>query len=96
MEFRAHQRRTAQAFSHVCSSLWRNRIVAGAGLARIIAGENASRSRRKTPCPQETSEAEIKTLLSKAKGWSLVNGKLHREFACKDFVTAFGNMTCSR
>ena len=42
---------------------------------------------------KKLSEAEIKTLLSKAKGWSLVNGKLHREFACKDFVTAFGNMT---
>jgi len=43
---------------------------------------------------RKLSEAEIKTLLSKAKGWSLVNGKLHREVACKDFVTAFGNMTC--
>ena len=42
---------------------------------------------------KKLSEAEINTLLSKAKGWSLVNGKLHREFACKDFVTAFGNMT---
>jgi len=42
---------------------------------------------------KKLSEAEIKTLLSKATGWSLVNGKLHREFACKDFVTAFGNMT---
>jgi 4a-hydroxytetrahydrobiopterin dehydratase len=39
------------------------------------------------------SEAEIAALLPKVKGWSVVNGKLHREFACKDFVTAFGNMT---
>jgi len=38
------------------------------------------------------SEAEITALLPKVKGWSVVNGKLHREFACKDFVTAFGNM----
>lgn len=39
------------------------------------------------------SEAEIASLLPKVKGWSIVNGKLHREFTCKDFVTAFGNMT---
>jgi len=24
-------------------------------------------------------------LLPKAKGWSVANGKLHKEFACKDF-----------
>jgi len=27
------------------------------------------------------------------KGWSLVNGKLHRAFECKDFAAAFGKMT---
>lgn len=42
---------------------------------------------------KKLSEAEINVLLSKAKGWSVVNGKLHREITCKDFVTAFGNMT---
>jgi 4a-hydroxytetrahydrobiopterin dehydratase len=42
---------------------------------------------------KKLSEAEITALLSKAKGWSVVNGKLHRAFECKDFVTAFGNMT---
>jgi len=42
---------------------------------------------------KKVSEAEIATMLSNAKGWSVVNGKLHREYACKDFVTAFGNMT---
>jgi 4a-hydroxytetrahydrobiopterin dehydratase len=36
---------------------------------------------------------EIQALMVKAKGWSVVNGKLHRAFECKDFVTAFGNMT---
>ena len=41
---------------------------------------------------KKLSEAEIAALLPKAKGWSVVNGKLHREFACKDFVTAFGSM----
>ena len=42
---------------------------------------------------KKVSEAEIRTMLSNASGWSVVNGKLHREYACKDFVTAFGNMT---
>lgn len=39
------------------------------------------------------SDTEIQQNLSDAKGWTLANGKLHREFTCKDFVTAFGNMT---
>ena len=39
------------------------------------------------------NSAEIQALLGKVKGWSVVNGKLHRAFECKDFVTAFGNMT---
>jgi 4a-hydroxytetrahydrobiopterin dehydratase len=42
---------------------------------------------------KKLTDAEISALLPKAKGWSVVNGKLHREFASKDFVTAFGNMT---
>ena len=42
---------------------------------------------------KKLSEAEIADLLPKARGWSVVKGKLHREFACKDFVTVFGNMT---
>lgn len=43
--------------------------------------------------PKKLSEAEVKEHLAHAKGWSLVNGKLHRAFECKDFVTAFGKMT---
>jgi 4a-hydroxytetrahydrobiopterin dehydratase len=42
---------------------------------------------------KKLSDAEVQERLRKAKGWSLVNGKLHREFQCKDFVAAFGNMT---
>jgi len=42
---------------------------------------------------KKLSDAEIQQELAKAKGWSLVNGKLHRAFECKDFVTAFGKMT---
>ena len=39
------------------------------------------------------TDAEISALLPKAKGWSIAGGKLHKEFTCKDFVAAFGNMT---
>ena len=42
---------------------------------------------------KKLSEAELATLLRKVQGWSVVSGKLHREFACQDFGTAFGNMT---
>ena len=42
---------------------------------------------------KKLSEAEVQANLANAKGWSLVNGKLHRAFQCKDFVAAFGNMT---
>jgi 4a-hydroxytetrahydrobiopterin dehydratase len=42
---------------------------------------------------QKLSEAEIQQQLQGAKGWSLVNGKLHKGFECKDFVDAFGKMT---
>ena len=42
---------------------------------------------------QKLSEAEVQQKLSQIAGWSLANGKLHREFACKDFAAAFGNMT---
>jgi 4a-hydroxytetrahydrobiopterin dehydratase len=42
---------------------------------------------------QKLSDAEIQQHLQNAKGWSLVNGKLHRAFECKDFAAAFGKMT---
>jgi len=42
---------------------------------------------------QKLNEAEIQQQLQNAKGWSVVNGKLHREFECKDFAVAFGKMT---
>ncbi len=42
---------------------------------------------------QKLSEAEIRERVAKLPGWSVVNGKLHRAFECKDFVSAFGNMT---
>jgi 4a-hydroxytetrahydrobiopterin dehydratase len=45
------------------------------------------------PAAKKLTDAEVNEHLSRAKGWSLVSGKLHREFQCKDFVAAFGNMT---
>jgi 4a-hydroxytetrahydrobiopterin dehydratase len=42
---------------------------------------------------KKLTDAEVQAQLGNIKGWSLVNGKLHREFQCKDFVSAFGNMT---
>jgi len=42
---------------------------------------------------KKMTDAEVNEQLARAGGWSLLNGKLHREFACKDFVAAFGNMT---
>jgi 4a-hydroxytetrahydrobiopterin dehydratase len=42
---------------------------------------------------KKLSDAEVQQELAKAEGWSLVNGKLHRAFECKDFAAAFGKMT---
>ena len=42
---------------------------------------------------EKLSDADIQKNLHTVKGWSLVNGKLHKTFECKDFVTAFGKMT---
>src|SRR5580704_10456783 len=42
---------------------------------------------------KKLTDAEINALLSKLRGCKIVNGKLHQEYVCKDFVTAFGNMT---
>jgi 4a-hydroxytetrahydrobiopterin dehydratase len=42
---------------------------------------------------KKLSDAEVQEELNHIKGWSLTGGKLHREFACKDFSAAFGKMT---
>ncbi len=41
---------------------------------------------------QKLTEQEIAAELKKLSGWSIANGKLHREFTCRDFVHAFGCM----
>jgi 4a-hydroxytetrahydrobiopterin dehydratase len=45
------------------------------------------------PAAKKLTDAEVNAQLGHIKGWSLQGGKLHREFQCKDFVAAFGNMT---
>ncbi|HLZ91002.1 MAG TPA: 4a-hydroxytetrahydrobiopterin dehydratase [Candidatus Acidoferrum sp.] len=42
---------------------------------------------------RKLSDSEVKERLAQVKGWNLQEGKLHREFQCKDFSAAFGNMT---
>jgi len=39
------------------------------------------------------SDEQIKTELSGLAGWSVVNGKLHKDYVFDDFVEAFGFMT---
>lgn len=41
---------------------------------------------------EKTSEGEIEAFLSEHPSWSVVEGKLHREFLFDDFVQAFGFM----
>ena len=41
---------------------------------------------------QKLSDTEIQTRLANLPGWSLTNGKLHREYRFGDFVAAFGFM----
>jgi 4a-hydroxytetrahydrobiopterin dehydratase len=36
------------------------------------------------------SDEQIKTELVGLSGWSIINGKLHREFVFDDFIEAFG------
>ncbi|MGL5032908.1 MAG: 4a-hydroxytetrahydrobiopterin dehydratase [Microcystaceae cyanobacterium] len=42
---------------------------------------------------QALSANEIHTALSSLEDWTLVSGKLHRQFQFKSFVEAFGFMT---
>ncbi len=41
---------------------------------------------------QKLSSADIQAKLSSIPGWTVANGKLHREYAFQDFVHAFGFM----
>ena len=39
------------------------------------------------------SESEIRSALRELHGWTVLNGKLHREYKFADFIHAFGFMT---
>ena len=39
------------------------------------------------------TDEEIKKELANLPGWSVVNGKLHKDFVFKNFIEAFGFMT---
>ena len=43
--------------------------------------------------PSKLSEEEVKKQLAVLEGWSIANGKLHKEFVFEDFVDAFGFMS---
>jgi 4a-hydroxytetrahydrobiopterin dehydratase len=45
------------------------------------------------PAEKKLSDREITERMGLIPGWTVVSGKLHRAFECKDFVSAFGNMT---
>jgi 4a-hydroxytetrahydrobiopterin dehydratase len=45
------------------------------------------------PERKRLSEQEISKALTSLKGWTYVNGKLHKEFKFGDFVQAFGFMS---
>ena len=64
-----------------------------AGSRRIMAPTIRNLLEEMAMAAKKLSEAEVSAQLPKLKGWSVVNGKLHREISCKDFVTAFGSMT---
>ncbi|HZT37684.1 MAG TPA: 4a-hydroxytetrahydrobiopterin dehydratase [Bryobacteraceae bacterium] len=44
---------------------------------------------------QKLSDSEIRDRLSGMQGWSVQNGKLHREYKFADFIHAFGFMSAA-
>ena len=44
---------------------------------------------------QQLSQAELERALAELPGWSVQNGKLHREYRFPDFPHAFGFMAAS-
>ena len=44
---------------------------------------------------QKLSDTDVQDRLSSISGWTVADGKLHREYHFKDFVHAFGFMTAA-
>jgi len=95
MEFaRAFNEEPPQSFERLRANGRKGGFLAAAQLAPHNGGREFQPILEACNMPaKKLSDTEIAVLLPKAKGWSVANGKLHREFTCKDFVTAFGNMT---
>ncbi|MBK7949481.1 MAG: 4a-hydroxytetrahydrobiopterin dehydratase [Deltaproteobacteria bacterium] len=47
------------------------------------------------PRPKALAASELEARLAALPGWSLVDGKLHRDFRFPDFVEAFAFMTAA-
>jgi len=47
------------------------------------------------PAPKKLDESELRSAVTSLPGWTLVQGKLHREYKFADFVHAFGFMATS-
>jgi 4a-hydroxytetrahydrobiopterin dehydratase len=45
------------------------------------------------PKPDSLTDGQIQYALQELPGWTVVNGKLHREFKFRGFAEAFGFMT---
>lgn len=45
------------------------------------------------PERKKLSDQEIASAITGLKGWSVVNGKLHKEYQFKNFIQAFGFMS---
>ena len=43
--------------------------------------------------PEKLTDGQIQEELKNLPGWTVQNGKLHKEFVFKDFTQAFGFMT---
>jgi 4a-hydroxytetrahydrobiopterin dehydratase len=59
----------------------------------VLPLRETAQGEKNMPPAKKLTDAEIQEHLARTPGWTLANGKLHRSFECKDFVTAFGNMT---
>ncbi len=44
------------------------------------------------PTPAKLNDSEIESALAELPGWTLAEGKLHREYRFADFIHAFGFM----
>src|SRR5260370_31299806 len=86
--------RFQQSRPRVCSTAPRpRRAKSSSGWSLVGNGAVAVEAGGALMPAKKLSDAEVQAQLGKRKGWTLVNGKLHPEFQCKDFVAGVGHMT---